>query len=93
MKFMLTFTMPVDKAKRNESIGRFLKTGGRPPKGAKLVGRWVSADFSGGFLLLESEDLRALTEFSLMWSDLCELKLVPVLEDQPLTEVLKRLPL
>jgi len=93
MKFMLTFTMPSDKAKRNEAITRFLKTGGQPPKGAKLLGRWVSADFSGGFDLLENQDPQALLEFALMWSDLCGLTVVPVLEDQEVGEVLKRLPM
>lgn len=37
MKFMLTFKITPDKAKRNEAIQRFLKTGGQPPKGAKLL--------------------------------------------------------
>jgi uncharacterized protein DUF3303 len=31
-----------------------------------------------------------LTEFSLMWSDLMELKIVPVAEDAQLNEILKR---
>lgn len=90
MKFMLTFAIPSDKQKRNEAIARFQKTGGQPPKGAKLLGRWTRADFSGGFDLLESESLQAVTEFALMWSDLLELTVVPVLEDQELSEVLKR---
>lgn len=90
MKFMLTFAIPSDKQKRNEAIARFQKTGGQPPQGAKLLGRWTRADFSGGFDLLESESLQAVTEFSLMWSDLMELTVVPVLEDQELSEVLKR---
>ncbi len=46
--------------------------------------------FSGGFVLLESDDAKALTEFSLMWSDVMELKIVPVTEDQELGEVLQR---
>jgi hypothetical protein len=54
------------------------------------LGRWTAADFSGGFDLLESDDVKALTEFALMWSDLMELKIVPVAEDADLTEVLKR---
>jgi hypothetical protein len=55
------------------------------------LGRWTRVDFSGGFDLLESEDPKALTEFSLMWSDLMELSIVPVLEDQDLAEILKRI--
>ena len=90
MKFMLTFAIKPEAKGRDQAIARFKKTGGQPPKGVKLLGRWTAADFSGGFDLLESDDVKALTEFALMWSDLMELKIVPVAEDTDLTEVLKR---
>lgn len=91
MKFMLTFSWIPDAKTRDEGIARFRKTGGQPPKGVKLLGRWTRADFSGGFDLLEAGDPQALTEFSLMWSDLMELTIVPVLEDEQLSEVLRRI--
>lgn len=90
MKFMLTFNWKPDTQAREEGINRFLKTGGQPPKGAKLLGRWTRADFSGGFDLLESEDPQALAEFALMWSDLMELSITPVLEDDQMAGVLQR---
>ena len=90
MKFMLTFSFKPDK-RRDEAIARFKKTGAQPPKGAKLLGRWVRADFSGGFDLLEGDDVQALTEFALRWNDVTELAIVPVLEDAQLSEVLRRL--
>ena len=89
MKFMLTFAMKPEAKGRDEGIARFKRTGGQPPKSAKLLGRWTAADFSGGFVLIESDDVKALTEFSLMWSDIMELKLVPVIEDADLGEVLQ----
>jgi hypothetical protein len=89
MKFMLTFAIKPETKGRDEAIARFKRTGGQPPKGVKLIGRWTAADFSGGFDLIESEDIKALTEFSLMWSDLMELRLVPVVEDAQLAEVLQ----
>jgi hypothetical protein len=88
MKFMLTFSLKPETKSRDEAIRRFKQTGGQPPKGAKLLGRWTSADFSGGFDLLESDDPKALTQFALMWSDLMALRIVPVLEDAELAEVL-----
>jgi hypothetical protein len=91
MKFMLTFSWKPDTQTRAEGIERFRKSGGKPPAGAKLLGRWTRADFSGGFDLLESDDPRALAEFALMWSDLMELTIVPVLEDQELSDVLQRI--
>lgn len=90
MKFMLTFSWKPDSQTRAEAIARFQKTGGQPPKGAKLLGRWTRADFSGGFDLLESDDPKALTEFALMWSDLMQLSIVPVVDDAELADVLTR---
>lgn len=90
MKFMLTFSWKPDIKAQEQGIARFLKTGGHPPKGAKLLGRWTRADFSGGYDLLEADDSQALAEFALMWSDLMTLTIVPVVEDQALSEVLKR---
>ena len=90
MKFMLTFTMKPDKSARNETFERFLKTGGIPPKGAKLLGRWTQVDFSKGYDLVESDDPSALAEFALSWNDLMHIDIVPVLEDAQVAEVLKR---
>ena len=90
MQFMLTFTMTPDKATRNEAIARFLKTGGEPPKGARLLGRWTRADFSQGYDLLETDDPITLTEFALQWNDLMKIEIVPVLEDSKLSQILKR---
>jgi hypothetical protein len=90
MKFMMTFDWTPDTKARSEAIARFRRTGGLPPKGAKLLGRWTRADFSGGFDLIESDDAQAMAEFALMWSDLMQLTIVPVLEDAALSEVLNR---
>jgi hypothetical protein len=90
MKFMMTFRMKADKGARDEAIARFMKTGGEPPKGARLLGRWTRADFSQGYDLLEADDAKPLTEFALQWSDLMGLEIVPVLEDKDLGEVLKK---
>jgi hypothetical protein len=88
MKFMLTFSLP--SATRDEAIERFKRTGGMPPKGAKFLGRWTAADMSGGFVLVESTDVSALTEFALMWTDIIDIKILPVIEDEPLTAVLAK---
>ena len=90
MKFICTFAMTPESKGRDEAIARFKKTGGQPPKGAKLLGRWINADFSGGTLLIESDDPKVLTEFALGWSDVTALKFVPVIEDAELVDVLKR---
>jgi len=90
MKFILTFTWKPDTKTRAEAIDRFQKTGGQPPKGATLLGRWTRADFSGGYDLIESDDPQALFEFALMWSDVMQLEIAPVLEDQAVAQVFER---
>lgn len=90
MRFMVTFSIRPETGGRDEAIRRFKETGGETPQGARLLGRWTAADFSGGFVLLESEDPQALTEFALGWSDLMELRIVPVVDDAELGSVLQR---
>jgi hypothetical protein len=90
MKMMLTFAFKQDIKARDEAIARFRKSGGQPPKGVRMLGRWTRADFSGGYDLLESDDPRALAEFAMQWSDLMDLTLTPVLDDESLTDVLTR---
>jgi hypothetical protein len=90
MKFLCHFAWGADRQNQDEAIQRFRATGGQPPAGVKLLGRWTRADFTGGVVLVESDDSKALTGFALMWSDLMELEIVPVLEDQELLEVLTR---
>lgn len=90
MKFMLVSSWKPDTRARDEAIARFRKTGGQPPAGTKPLGRWTRADFSGGFDLSESDDPQALAEFAFLWSDLMELTIVPVLDDQELSRVLQR---
>jgi Protein of unknown function (DUF3303) len=88
MKFMLTYKL--ESETRDKAIARFKATGGRTPKGAQLLGRWTTADLHSGFALLESYDIKALVEFTLGWSDLMELEIVPLIEDDELSEVFER---
>jgi hypothetical protein len=90
MKFMLTFSFKPEVKVRDEAIARFKKTGGAPPKGVKLLGRWTHADLGGGCDLLECDDVIALGEFAYMWSNLMDLTITPVVEDEVLNEILKR---
>jgi hypothetical protein len=39
MRFILTFTLPPQM--HEAAIARFLETGGQPPPGVTLLGRWT----------------------------------------------------
>jgi Protein of unknown function (DUF3303) len=88
MPFILTFTIP--PARREAALARFLETGGQPPSGVRRLGRWTQLDLCGGVVVLESEDPHALAAFAHGWSDVVELTIAPVLEDQALSAVLQR---
>ena len=88
MKYICNFSWEPNTQQQTEAIRRFKASGGQTPKGAKLLGRWIRADFMGGVVLIESDDAKALTEFALMWSDVMTLQIVPVVEDAELVEVL-----
>lgn len=87
MKFMVTFSWQPDAARRAEGIARFKQLGNQAPQGSKFVGRLTRADLCGGFVLLETDDPKALAEFAYTWSDLMELSIAPVLDDEGLSKV------
>ena len=85
----MIFNWTPNAQKRAEGIARFQKTGGLPPEGVRLLGRWTKADLSGGFDLLETEDSKKLIEFAYMWSDLMDLSVFSVSEDNEISEALQ----
>jgi hypothetical protein len=85
----MTFNWTPNAQKRAEGIARFQKTGGLPPEGVRLLGRWTKADLSGGFDLLETEDSKKLIEFAYMWGDLMDLSVFSVSEDNEISEALQ----
>jgi uncharacterized protein DUF3303 len=90
MKFMLIFSWKPAIEARDHAIARFKTTGGQPPEGVQLLGRWTRADFNGGYALLETDNTTALADFAMMWSDIMELTIVPVLNDNELAQVFER---
>lgn len=75
---------------RNEAVRRFQETGGLPPDGVKLLGRWHAISGNEGWVLSESDDAKAQTEWILGWSDLLDFTITPVVDDREFTEVLGR---
>ena len=57
MKYITSWTLP--QGTFNAVVARFLETGGAPPKGVQLLGRWHG--MSGqGFAIAESNDAKAM---------------------------------
>ena len=89
MKYMLTWFVPPHHYEAG--ISRFLKTGGPPPAGVKLHGRWHSLAGQSGFILAESSDPKAIYAWSAQWADVIKLTVTPVLEDADASGVLQGL--
>jgi hypothetical protein len=87
MKFMVTWSL--NPANRKDANARFLETGGGPPAGVKMLGRWHGA--AGGYVLAETSDVRALYEWTGQWSDLMDFTATPVMDDAEAAEVVKKI--
>jgi hypothetical protein len=85
MKFIVTWTIP--KAYVLSAQARFLQTGGQPPAGVKMIGRWHGMS-GGGFLVAETNDAKALYAWLEQWSDFLEFNTTPCLDDAEAGEVL-----
>jgi hypothetical protein len=88
MKFMTSWSVP--KENISDAVARFLSGEAPPPPGVTILGRWHNTDFSGGYTLVECDDLVAAYTDASQWADLMDLSTVPVLEDSDVGPVLAK---
>jgi hypothetical protein len=74
---------------RDKATERFTATGGPPPQGVKMIGRWHHADGSGGTVVCETNDSVALAAWMYQWTDVIEFESRPVIEDAQFGQVLQ----
>lgn len=86
MLFMITFALT--HRDYDERVSRFLEAGALPPEGVTLLGRWFTASHSKGFMLVESDDPKALFRYASEWASLIDLTIEPVLTDEEAGAVL-----
>ncbi len=86
MKFMVTWSVTPERQK--QATARFLETEGQPPDGVKMLGRWHAPGM--GFTLAETNDAKALHEWTARWLDLLKFVITPVIEDEEAAEVMKK---
>lgn len=78
MKFIVSFKASpenFDPVRR-----RFLETGGAPPEGVKMLGRWIGTNGTG-VLIAETNEAKALYAWTAEWLDLLAFETTPCLED------------
>jgi len=85
MKFIVKWKIPC--ATRTTAEQRFLATGGQPPAGVQLIGRWHSAS-GWGVAIAETSDAKAIYAWAQQWNDVLELEVTPCLDDAEGGEVI-----
>ena len=85
MKFIVKYSVP--KGSVVDAEQRFLKTGGAPPEGVKMIGRWHGMS-GGGVLIAETNDAKALYSWLNYWNDLLDFDTTPCVEDAEAGEVM-----
>jgi len=89
MKFIVSWSLP--HGTFSPAVARFLSTGGMPPAGVKLIGRWHGMN-AKGLAVVETRADKALYAWVATWSDLIEISAAPCLEDADAASVLQSLP-
>ena len=88
MKYIVYWTFQTGTF--DAAVARFLKAGGLPPAGVKLIGRWHGMG-GRGFAIVETTNAKAIYAWIAEWSDLLPLGVTPCLEDAEAGEVLQGL--
>ena len=76
---------------RDAIIQRFAQSGGQPPPGVKMLGRWHNAVNGSGFSVSDADDVSAVARWALEWNDLMDMEVYPALTDDQLGAVLMSL--
>ena len=75
---------------RNETIKKFMETGGMPPEGVEFISRYHNVDGTGGFAIIESTNAAALADYALDWNGLIKIEITPIMDDDTITKVLPK---
>ena len=86
MQFVIHFSIAPEQ--RDAAQARFTATGAPPPKGVTMTGRWHCAHGREGFLVCETTDAAALATWIQQWSDLLTFRVLPVVDDQTMAQVI-----
>lgn len=78
----------VTPEQRDKAQQRFKKTGGLPPAGVAMKGRWHSVEGNNGFVIAETNDIDAFGKWIQDWSDSLVFEVSPVLTDEQVAKVI-----
>ncbi|RWC94267.1 MAG: DUF3303 domain-containing protein [Mesorhizobium sp.] len=73
---------------RKEIYRRFRDQGRLKPEELVVHHRWIAADMSRCFLLVEADDVTLLQRWAIEWNDLVEFEIIPVATSKDMTAAL-----
>lgn len=88
MKFIVHWTQIPGKYR--DGIAKFKETGGQPPEGVTLVGRWWGMN-GQGFAVAEADDAKTMFEVAAEWGEFLNMEITPAVEDAEAGEVIAKL--
>jgi hypothetical protein len=86
MIFVSLYTMTPNH--RNSAENRFKQTGGKPPAGIKVIGRWHSVSGGRGVTVCEASDAQAVAQWAHDWNDVIHFDIYPAIDDAGLAKLL-----
>ncbi len=86
MQYLVIWTIRPEHIRQAQE--RFKETGGHPPEGIKMLGRWHFASGGKGMALTETDDATGLAKWTQEWIDLLSFEIEPVLNDEQFASVL-----
>lgn len=86
MQFMVEYQITSEN--RDEVQAQFKETGGMPPEGVTMTGRWHMAAGSRGYILCESDDPVAIGKWFQDWTHLMTFQAHLVVGDEEIAEVI-----
>lgn len=88
MLFIVSWSISPES--RNSAVERFLRTGGQPPEGVSMRGRWHAVGRMTGIALADADDPAKLQAWLLDWNDLMHMEAYPVLTDEQAAPLMAR---
>ena len=89
MKYLVQWHLSEPSAVRS-AAKKFLETGGQPPEGATLVGRWFGTNGKGS-IVVEASDPKQVLELVTEWSEFMQIEATPAIEAKEAGEVIAKL--
>ncbi|MCW5981565.1 MAG: DUF3303 family protein [Bryobacteraceae bacterium] len=86
MTFVIHYTL--GPGQRDVAQRRFKETGGLPPEGATMLGRYHCAQGREGFVICESNDAAALAKWTQDWTDCLTFRILPVVDDGTMAQLI-----